>query len=72
MQNRPRHQTLVRYPRIIVLKIYTDKLTGRLIYESNSGGSSKYYHLYNGFIPLNAVFESKTIKDKYWLKSKKK
>ena len=46
----------------IVLKIYTDKLPGRLIYEPNPGGLNKYYHLYNGSIPLNAVFESKAIR----------
>jgi uncharacterized protein (DUF952 family) len=49
-------------PEFIVLKIYTDKLPGRLIYETNTGGSNKYYHLYNGSIPLNAVCESKTIR----------
>lgn len=48
-------------PEFIVLKIDTDKLPGRLVYETNPGGSNKYYHLYNGSIPLNSVFESKTI-----------
>jgi uncharacterized protein (DUF952 family) len=48
-------------PEFIVLKIYTDKLPGKLVYEANPGGSNKYYHLYNGSIPLNAVFESKTV-----------
>lgn len=49
-------------PEFIVLKIYIDKLPGRLVYEANPGGSNKYYHLYNGSIPLNAVFELKTIR----------
>lgn len=48
----------------IVLKINTSKLPGNLVFESNLGGESKYYHLYNGSIPLNAVFESRIIKNK--------
>lgn len=47
-------------PEFIVLKIYTDKIPGKLIYEQNPGGSNKYYHLYNGSIPLNAIFEIST------------
>lgn len=46
-------------PEFIVLKIYSDKLPGRLVYEANPDGSNKYYHLYNGSIPLSAVFESR-------------
>jgi len=48
-------------PKYVVLKIDTAKLTGRLVYEANPGGENKYYHLYNGSIPLNSVVESKTI-----------
>lgn len=48
-------------PEFIVLKINTDNLPGRLIYEANPGGSNRYYHLYNGSIPLNAVCESKVL-----------
>lgn len=39
----------------IVLKLASKKLMGRLIYETNFGGTNKYYHLYDGNIPLEAV-----------------
>lgn len=39
----------------IILKLATAKLPGKLVFEANPGGTNKYYHLYNGFIPLNAV-----------------
>ncbi len=42
----------------VVLKIDPSRLTGELVLESNRGGSTKYYHLYNGSIPLKAVIES--------------
>ncbi|HEX2583141.1 MAG TPA: DUF952 domain-containing protein [Chlamydiales bacterium] len=42
----------------IVLKIETAKLPGELILEANPGGTNKYYHLYNGSIPLTAIVES--------------
>lgn len=48
----------------IVLKIETNQLPGRLVYEVNPGGSNKYYHLYEGAIPLKAVIEAKVIKSK--------
>jgi uncharacterized protein (DUF952 family) len=41
----------------IVLKVDVSKLEGDLVYEVNEGGSTKYYHLYNGEIPHNAVVE---------------
>jgi uncharacterized protein (DUF952 family) len=43
----------------VVLKIETAKLSGKLVLEANPGGTNKYYHLYNGSIPLNAIVESK-------------
>jgi|SRR5579872_1775456 len=46
----------------IVLKIETAKLSGNLILEANPGGTNKYYHLYNGSIPLTAIIESKVHK----------
>jgi uncharacterized protein (DUF952 family) len=46
-------------PEYVVLKIETVKLTGKLVLEANPGGTNKYYHLYNGFIPWNAIVESK-------------
>jgi uncharacterized protein (DUF952 family) len=41
----------------IVLKFASKKLVGRLIYEKNPGGSTEYYHLYEGNIPLDAVVD---------------
>lgn len=38
-----------------ILKLSTNKLIGRLVYESNPGGTTLYYHLYDGRIPLEAV-----------------
>ncbi len=46
----------------IVLKIETAKLSGNLVLEVNPGGTNKYYHLYNGSIPLNAIVELKVHK----------
>ena len=43
----------------VVLKVETTKLPGKLILEAIPGGTNKYYHLYNGSIPLSAVVESK-------------
>lgn len=43
--------------RYVVLKIHSGSLTGLLVYETNPGGETKHYHLYNGSIPLNAVVE---------------
>ncbi|MBA3238829.1 MAG: peptide deformylase [Parachlamydiaceae bacterium] len=48
-------------PQFVVLKVETSKLHGKLVYETNPGGTSKYYHLYQGLIPLNSVIEAKTI-----------
>ena len=50
-------------PEYIILKIETKQLPGRLVYETNPGGANKYYHLYDGSIPLKAVVEAKTIKN---------
>lgn len=41
----------------IVLKLASKKLVGRLIFETNPGGSTQYYHLYEGNIPLDAVVD---------------
>jgi len=38
-----------------VLTIKSSQLPGKLVFESNPGGSNKYYHLYDGFIPMSAV-----------------
>ena len=39
----------------IVLKIDSKKMQGRLVLESNPGGITQYYHLYDGVIPIEAV-----------------
>lgn len=49
-------------PEYVILKIESAKLPGRMVYETNPGGSAKYYHLYDGFIPLDSIVESKIIK----------
>ena len=36
-------------------------LPGKLVLESNPGGKSRYYHLYQGAIPMEAITESKTV-----------
>lgn len=41
----------------MILKLDPKKLEGRLIYETNPGGTTQYYHLYEGKIPLDAVIE---------------
>jgi uncharacterized protein (DUF952 family) len=39
----------------IVLKINTKKLPGNFKFEANKPGGEKYYHLYGGCIPMDAV-----------------
>lgn len=41
----------------MILKLDVKKIKGNLIYETNPGGTTKYYHLYKGIIPLDAVLE---------------
>ena len=45
----------------VILKIDTSQLEGRLVYEANAGGTSKYFHLYDGFIPFHSIVESKIV-----------
>lgn len=42
-------------PEYLILTLETDRLEGTLVYEANPGGTTKYYHLYNGVIPMEAV-----------------
>ncbi len=46
-------------PQFVILKILTNQLEGELRYEVNPGGTTKYYHLYHGCIPHEAIVESK-------------
>lgn len=48
-------------PQLVILKIDSTKLEGRLAFETNAGGTTKYYHLYDGFIPFNSILESKIV-----------
>lgn len=48
-------------PQFIVLKLDTSKLQGKLVYETNPEGTSRYFHLYKGLIPLSSVIEAKTV-----------
>lgn len=41
-----------------ILTIDPEKMIGQLVYEVNPGGSTKYYHLYEGLIPLDAVTDT--------------
>lgn len=50
------------YREVVILKLETDMLKGRMEYEANPGGTNKYYHLYNGTIPREAVVESKILR----------
>lgn len=43
----------------VIVKVDTNMLKGRLVFEKNPGGSNKYYHLYDGYIPQNAVIDMK-------------
>lgn len=46
----------------MVLKLERAKLSGDLILEANPGGTTKYYHLYNGSIPLDAIIETRSFR----------
>lgn len=40
-----------------ILKLASKKLMGRLVYETNPGGTTRYYHLYEGVVPLDSVVD---------------
>lgn len=42
---------------VVILKLQVAKIQGNLVYEKNPGGINKYYHLYDGFIPFEAICE---------------
>ncbi len=46
----------------VILAIDPKLLPGDLVYETNPGGTSKYYHLYNGSIPKEAILHVEVIK----------
>lgn len=49
------------HERFYVLKVNPKKFVGLLVHEQNPGGTNKYYHLYNGYIPLNAVVDARSV-----------
>lgn len=49
------------YRSFVQLKVDTAKLLGRIVYEANPGGANKYYHLYDGAIPLTSIIEVKIL-----------
>lgn len=51
-------------PQYVVLKLDTTQLQGRLALEANPGGTTKYYHLYQGSIPTKAVVEAIIVENK--------
>jgi peptide deformylase len=48
-------------PQFVVLKVDAHKLEGRLAFETNPGGTTQYYHLYNGWIPFSSILESRIV-----------
>lgn len=42
-------------PAFIVIEFEVSKLPGELRLECNPGGTTPYYHLYNGFLPQKAI-----------------
>lgn len=50
-------------PEYLILELDTTQLPGTMKYETNPGRSTKYYHLYNGSIPLAAVKKATVIKN---------
>jgi peptide deformylase len=48
-------------PQFVILKLTADQLQGDLVFETNPGGTKRYYHLYKGFIPISAIVESRVI-----------
>lgn len=48
-------------PQFVVLKVNPAQLKGRLVYETNPGSTTCYYHLYEGSIPVCAIVESRVI-----------
>lgn len=46
----------------VILTLDTKKLKGRLIFETNPGGTTRYYHLYEGSIPFDAIVDASIIR----------
>ena len=46
----------------VILKLDSKKLPGRLVYETNPGGTTRYYHLYEADVPIEAVVEASMVR----------
>lgn len=42
----------------IILKLAVEKLVGRLVFETNPNGITKFPHLYEGYIPFEAIIDA--------------
>lgn len=49
---------------LVILKVESSKLKGKMVYEANPQGKTKYYHLYDGSIPFCSIVEAKIIYQK--------
>lgn len=49
-------------PEYVILKVDTHQLPGKLVHEANPNGHHKYFHLYDGSIPMKAIMEAKVQK----------
>jgi len=49
-------------PEYVILKVDMKQVPGKLVYEANPGGANKYYHLYDGCIPSNAILEATIVR----------
>ncbi len=47
--------------RFVILKMDTNKLKGKLVFETNPGGTSRYFHLYEGYIPFDSIVDGKLV-----------
>lgn len=48
-------------PQVVILKIDRKKLEGSLVFETNPGGTTRYYHLYGGLIPFDSIVDCKIV-----------
>lgn len=42
-------------PNFIVIELEVSRLPGELVFEANEGGTTKYFHLYDGYLPKSAI-----------------
>lgn len=50
-------------PEVVVVELDPTQFVGRLVLEANPGGSQRYYHLYEGYIPQAAVVSHRVLKN---------